>query len=144
MQPAGLVDLRTFFLYLKVFCEGFQKLFLCQSVQILHHTVVVDDLELAVREGHCHEVIVFLFAVVVRVLSLLLCADKGCSSRTVVTVSYIEGRDSFKYLGDAVDVLLTVDDPEMMAESVLCDKVIFGLLSNISAYDAVYFLVVRI
>ena len=80
----------------------------------------------------------------VRVLSLLFCAYKGCGGCTMVTVSNIESRNLCKDLCDAVYVSLFADNPEMVSEAVLCNKVIFRLLSDVLAYDGIYFSIVRI
>ena len=80
----------------------------------------------------------------VRILSLLLCSHEGGSCCTMVSVRNIESRNAGKDLSDAVNVSLIVDYPEVMAETILCNEVIFRLLCDIACYYAVDFLVVRV
>ena len=144
MELAWLVDLCAFLLHVEISCESLEKLLLSQTVEVLYNAVVVDDLELAVRECYSHEVVVLLVTSMVRVLAAELCAHEGSSCCTVVTVSYIECRDICEDLSDAVDVGLLADHPEMVAEAVLCNEVVLRLAGYILSNDCVYLCVVRI
>ena len=144
MESARLEDLYAFFAYVKVFSQSFQKLLFCQTVEVLHHAVVVNDLELAVRECDSHEVVVFFLTGVLRILTSQFSTDTcGCCC-TMVAVCYIECRNLSKDLSDTVDVSLLADYPEMMAETVFCHKIIFRLLRNVACYNGIYLVIVRV
>ena len=144
MEFARLVDLTAFLAYFEIFCKSGKKFSRSKSVEVLHDAVVVDDLELAVREGNRHEIVVLLLSCMVRILGLLLCSHKGCRGGTVVAVSYIECWNLCKDLCYAVDVSLFVDHPEMVSEAVLGNEIILCFLCDITCYDGVHLFIVRI
>ena len=144
MESSRLVDLSAFFLDVEVFCNGGKKFLLCEAVEILHYTVVVDDLELAVWESHSHEVVVLLISCMCRILLALFSTHACSGSCTVVSVSDIECRDICKDLSDAVNVCLLADHPEVVSESVFCNEIIFRLLSDVPCNYRIDFSIVRI
>ena len=144
MELAWLVDLSALLAYIKVLCKSCKKLLLSKSVEVLHNAVVVDDLEVALRECNSHEIVVLLLTSVVWILLAELCADACSSCCTVVTISYIECWNACEDLSDTVDIRLLIDYPEMVTEAVLCDEVVFRIFSGISSDNAVDLIIVRI
>ena len=57
MQFVRLIDLRALFFDLEIFCQLTKELLLTKSVQILHHAVIVDNVELVIRETNGQEII---------------------------------------------------------------------------------------
>ena len=144
MELAWLVDLCAFLLYIEILRYCCHELLRCKSVKVLHHAVIVDDLEVALRECHCHEPVIFLVSCMGRIAFPLLCAYTGCSCCTVVTVSHIESRNLREKFCYAVDVSLLVDHPEMMAEAVSCNEIILRLAYDVFVHDGVDLIIVRI
>ena len=52
MQRIRFVDIRTFVFDNEVLFEGFEELLVRQAVQIFHHAVIIDDIELIIREAY--------------------------------------------------------------------------------------------
>ena len=81
----------------------------------------------------------------VGILTALLLSYKSGSGCTVVTVGYVECGDGREDLGNPLDVLVIVDYPEMMSETVVrCNEVILGLAVGVLLHDGVNLGVVRI
>ena len=104
VQVLGLVDLGTHVLDLEVSAQLLEELLGSKTVEILHNAVVVDNLEVALGEYHCHEVVVLLCSVVIGILTALLLAYESGCSRPVVTVGNVECRNGREYLGDPLDI----------------------------------------
>ena len=68
MQFVRLVYFCALFLNNKIFLKCFEELFFTQSVQVAHNAVVVDDIELVIRETNGKEIVVFLVTRVIRIL----------------------------------------------------------------------------
>ena len=100
---------------------------------------------MALGEYHCHEVVVLLCSVVIGILTALLLAYESGCSRPVVTVGNVECRNGREYLGDPLDILVIVDYPEMMSETVVrSHEVVLGLAVGVLLHDGVDLGVVRI
>ena len=145
VQGRRLVDVRSLFLHHEVLLQRLQELLRRQSVQVLHHPVVVDDGELLGRETHRHEVIVFLIAPVVRILGRLF-SPHQCRCRTpVMSVGNVERRHLLERLRDCGDVLVVVNHPELMAEAVVgCHEIIHRLLCRIFRHHRIEHLAFRV
>ena len=80
----------------------------------------------------------------IRILTAQFSADTcGCCC-TVVTVGHIECRNAREDLCDACYILVRIDYPEMMTESVLCHEIIFGLTGDVAGYNFIYLGIVGI
>ena len=106
----------------------FEKFGRRQAVQVLHHAVVVDDAELARREGHGQEIAVLLAARVVRILRAALLSHARRGGRAVVTVGDVERRDARENLRDTVVGLPVADHPQLVPEAVCSREVVPGAL----------------
>ena len=125
-------------LHFEVLPEGIEEFLLAQARQVLHHAVVVDDFELALREADCHEPVVFLRSVVGGVLGLLFGSHAGCGCGTVMSVGHIEGIHAAVEGGaDTADQCVVVNHPEVVTEAVFGHEVIFGLACGDAAYDLI-------
>ena len=145
MQGCRLVDVRTLFFHYEVLLQRFQERLRSQSVQILHHPVVVDDSKLLGRETYRHEVVVFLVAPMVRILSRLFSTHQCRCRTTVMTVGNVKRRHFLERLCHCLNVLVVVNHPELMAEAVIrCYKVVHRLLSRIFRHYGIQRLVFRI
>ena len=80
----------------------------------------------------------------VRILAPLLCSNKCGSCCTMMAVSDVESRNSGKYFCDGSYVLLVVNHPEMVAETVFCDEIVLRFTKNVAVYDGVDLRTVRI
>ena len=81
----------------------------------------------------------------VGVLLGLLSTHQGSGSATMMSVGNIEGRHLGKFACNGVDILLLVDDPERMSETITrSDKVINRFLCRIAGNDSIERLVVGI
>lgn len=98
-----------------------------EAVEVAHHAVVVDNLEMRGGERHGQEVVVLLVAGMVGIQACFLVAHKGCGSRTVMAVGDVEIGNLGESLCDGSDGGVVVHNPEGVAETVRSDEVIFGL-----------------
>ena len=138
------VDVSTFFFNDEVFGNSSEELFFSEAVQIFHYAVVVDDVELVVREANSEEVVIFFVATVVRVVAAFFVTYECSSSRTVVTVSDIECWEFGKEFSDASDSSVIVDYPEVVSETVRSNEIVFRSISYSFSNDSVNFVDVRI
>ena len=130
MEPARLVYLCSLLLYLEVCRELLQELLRCKAIKILHYSVVVNNLKVALREDNSHKEVVLLCAVVVRVCLGALLTNKSGGCGSVMTVCHIEGRNCGEDAGNLCNILIIVNNPEVVAKAILCNKVVlcrFGL-----------------
>ena len=144
MQRRRRVDLLALALHHERLLQFGQQLLLRQAVQILHHAVVVDDLELRCGEGHSQEVAVLLLARVVRIFSLALGTHAGCSCRAVVTIGHIQRRNSRKKLRQAIVRLLVANHPQVVTEAVGGREVILGFSLDDLGNDGVDLLIIGV
>ena len=113
--------------HLEILLQRLQEFLRREAVQVLDHAVVVDDGELALREAHGHEVVVFLVAGVVRVLGPLLGAHAGGRGGAVVAVGHVERIDlGGEDLRDPGDRGVVVNHPEGVRELVLVHELVLG------------------
>ena len=81
----------------------------------------------------------------VRILLLLLGTYQSCSSTTMVTISDIQRRHLGKLICDSLHILIIIDYPELMAETIdWGNEIIFWLCSCITHNKLVQHSVVRI
>ena len=144
MKRTWLIDFSSFLLNFKVLSKRLEKLLCSQTVEILHNAVIVNNLEVTLRESDCHEPVIFLLTGMLRIALSLLRTNTCCSSCTMVSVSDIECRDLGKDLSDAVDISLVINHPEMVTETVSCHEIILRLFYDILSNDSVYLIIVRI
>ena len=140
MQLVRTVDVRTLLLHDEVLFQCFQELSLAQSVQVFDYAVVVDDVELIIGEANGQEEAVFLVAGMMGVLLLAFVAHQGGGSATVVSVSDVHSRNLSDQFGDAFDIIIVINDPELMAKAFwLGYEVVFGLFGSIASDDSIQF-----
>ena len=122
-----MVDLLALVDDYEVFFETLEELGRRQAVEVAHHAVVVDNLEVRGRECHGEEVVVFLVATVVGVLFCLLVAYERGGGTAVMAVGYVE---VWYFVEGGCDAVVEgfVDYPEGVAEAVVGYKVVFGLI----------------
>ena len=131
--------------HVKVLFQGLQELFLTEAVQVLHHTVIINDCEVTLRETNCHEVVVLLISRVVRILSFFLCAYACSCGGTVVTIGHIEGVYVIcEDFSDTLDYCVVRNYPEGVGELVLVHKLVFRLSGCGIGHNLVEFIVVLV
>ena len=87
---------------------------------------------------HGQEIVVFFPARVIRVGILPLVAHKGGRSRAVVPVGNIGVRDPGKEVHDPFFGCCIADNPEMMADAILCYEVVHrGMFLHVVLHDVV-------
>ena len=126
VQLLRTIFIGAFVLNIEVLGQCVEELAGCHTIQVAHHAVVVEYGELACREAHGHEVVVFLVAAVVGVLLCTLSSHKcGCCA-AMMAVGYVECGHFSKLVGDGLDVFVVGHTPQSMTESVdRCHKVVF-------------------
>ena len=145
MQTGWFVYLRSFILYNKVCSQLCQKFLFGKSVQILHHTVIIDNSQLICREAYSHEIVIFFISAVIRILFGFFRPHQSCRRRAVVSVSYIQRRHSFKQFSNTGNIIIIIDDPERMAETIQFGyKIIFRSVCRIFLYDSIQLGIVRV
>ena len=118
VETNGMIDLGAHLFNHKVLGHLGQELLAGKAVEVLHHAVVVHNLELPGREAHCQEEVVLLIARMIGVLESTLLPYSSCSGGTMMSVGHIEIRNGSKSLGDGLDGVGIVDYPELMDESL--------------------------
>lgn len=103
------------------FCRGIALVY---NVEVAHHPVIINYLEMRCRESNCHEIVVFLVTSVFRVVLRFLVADKSCGSRAMMTVCNIERRNFVELSCDFLYNIFILYHPKCMSESVRCGKII--------------------
>ncbi len=116
----------------------------CETVQVFHHAVVVDDGQLAVGEANCHEIVILLRTRMVWIVLHLLGAHQGSSCRAVMAVGDVHGRHGSKNLRNALDILFVLYEPEVVTHAVDRHKIIFRQLCRRFGYNLVEFPVIGI
>ena len=138
MEPLrcdGLVSRNL--LHLKILRQGLQEGFFREAVEILHNSVVVEDLELTLREADGHEEVVLFVAGVGGILRTALGTDTGSGCRTMMAVSDVEGVDRAREeLSDATDRRSVGNHPESVAETVLVDEGVLRLVGRDGGDDS--------
>ena len=134
MQSARLINVCSFFAHFKVRSKGGEELLFCKPVKILYNTVIIYNLQLAVRKSHCHEPVIFLISGMAWILTAFLCSNKCSGCSPVMSVCNIESRNPGEDLCNTVYVSLTAYHPEMVPETVLRNKVIFRFLCYVPCH----------
>ena len=81
MEGSGSVDFsRLRVLHVEVLTHLVEELLRSEAVEVAHHAVVVDDLEVRSRESHSREIVVFLVAAMVGVVLGLFCAYEAAAA----------------------------------------------------------------
>ncbi len=125
MKGRGGIDFLTHLLDDEILRETIKKFLLSQPIEISYYAVVVDDLKMRGREGHRHEIIVFLITAMVGICGSLLCSYKSGGRRAMMTVGNVKIRYFSKFLRDEFDCLVVGNLPECMTETVGGDEIIF-------------------
>ena len=120
-----MIDFLALAFNIEVISQFGKKLVVGHAVEVLHHTVIIDNLQVAFGEADSQEEVVFLFAGMVRVGKRLFVTHKSSSCSAVMTVGNIQIRNAGKQLGDACNGGFVVNHPEVMAKTVLCHIVVF-------------------
>ena len=89
MKALRLIDFRSFFLDDKVLSDSCQEFFGSQTVQVFHHTIIIDDSQLIGRETNSHEIIIFFVTLMIWILLRLFRSYQCRGSRAVMSVSNI-------------------------------------------------------
>ena len=79
VQVLGLIILSALVLNNEVLFQCFQEFLACHTIEIFHHTVIVENGKLRGLEANCHEIVVLLVTLMVGVLFALFCSNKSCS-----------------------------------------------------------------
>ena len=108
----------------EVFGQLFEQLGGGQTVQVLHHAVVVDDAELARGEGHGKEVAVLLTPRMVGIPALALLSHTRRGGRAVMAVGDVQRRNILENLRNAVVGLPVTDNPQFVSEAVGGRKIV--------------------
>src|SRR5574344_1400512 len=142
MQLTRFVDISTFIFYHEVFFESIEELSRCETIQIFHYTVVIDNSELACRETNCHKVVIFLFTGVMWILFSFLSSYQSGSCRTVVTVGNIERRHFSKFLSHCCDIFFVVDNPKLMTEAIVWSyEIVYRSIDGIFSYQFIEYFI---
>ncbi len=137
MESGGSIDFFSGCFNNEVFFKSCEELLGCKPVEVFYNPVIVDNLEVRCRESNSKEVVVLLISLVVGIVFSFLISYERRSCSAVMTVSDIQVRYFFKFLGDFVDGIVIVDYPEMMPESIRCGEVIFRF-SGSNFFDDVF------
>ena len=143
VETNGMIDLGAHLFNHKVLGHLGQELLAGKAVEVLHHAVVVHNLELTGREAHCQEEVVLLIARMIGVLESTLLSYSGCSCGAMMSVGHIEIRNCSKSLGDGLDGIGVVDYPELVDEALGRSESLDAWTSGSLTNDAVEHLVVR-
>ena len=109
----------------KVGFEALEELFGRESVEVAHHTVVIENGELLGGEANGQVVVIFLAAGVCGIGLGAVGANARGGGGTVVAVGNVEGIHLAKLAGDGLDIGFAVDEPEGVAETVdICHEVV--------------------
>ena len=104
-----------------------QELGFRQTVQILDHTVVIEDLQLLCGEQHGQKVVEFLAAVVIGMRCAAKFSHFDSGSGTMMPVRNIQCGDRRKACAKCFNNCRIVHDPDLLAHTVR-RKVIYGLV----------------
>ena len=123
---------------MKFLAHSSQKLFGSHAVQVLHHPVIVNNSQLVGREAHSHEIIVFFVTTVIGVLLAFSAPTKAAAALAMMPIGNVEGGHLGKLLGNGINVLLFVYNPEGMTETVTrSDKVVYRFPRCITGNDGI-------
>ena len=89
MKSLRVIDFSALLIHVEVFSHLGEELFFAQTVKILHHTVVVDNLKVRFGEAYSEEEVIFFVACVIWVSQSLFVTHECGSCSAVVTVGYI-------------------------------------------------------
>lgn len=127
-----MIGFLTFFFHYEVLLKALEEFGGRETVEVAHHAVIVDYLEVRGRESHSEEVVVFLIATMVGILLCLLIANKSCGGTAMMSVGYIEIGNRLECGCDTV-VESLINYPESMTESIGSHEVILRLAGGDSA-----------
>lgn len=99
----------------------------CSQQHTYRSAVIVNNSQLVGREAHGHEVIVLFVTTVIGVLLGFLCTHQSGSGAAMMPIGNVEGGHLGKLLGNGINVLLLVYNPEGMTETTdLRDRAIWN------------------
>ena len=128
MQMLGTVRNCSLTLNSKVLGQSREELFFCHAIQILHHTIVIQNSELTGRETNSHKVIVLLITLMIWIVLCLFSSYKSSSSTPMVSICNIQIRNLSKSIRNGGNVSGIFYQPELMTESIYwSNKIILSL-----------------
>ncbi len=130
---------------LEILFQGLQEGLGRQTVQVAHHPVVVDDLQLALGEADRHEPVVLLLSGMVGIGGFLLGPHAGGGSGPMVAVGHVESIDACgENLCNAGVHGRVGNHPEGVAEAVFIHEIVFRLAGGSLRDDGIQFRVVLV
>ena len=145
MQCLWTIDSSTHFFHLKIRFQGFQELLFSHSIQILHHTVIIHDMQLIVWETYRQEIVILLITTVIWILQFFLIAHQCCCRAAVVTIGDIHGWHFSHKRCDTSDILFVANHPKRMTKAIqIRYKVIFWCSLAHASNDGIQLFVMRI
>ena len=133
VQAVGAVYFSAFVLDDEILFETGEEFGGSETVEILYHTVVIDDFKVRRGESDSKEIVVFLVAAMFGIVCRLFVSDKSGGGCAVMAVGNVKCRHGLEGSRDAV-VERGVDQPESVAETVGGYKIIFRLGGCDGAY----------
>ena len=145
VQCLWTIDSSTHFFYFKIRFQGFQELLFSHSIQILHHTVIIHDMQLIVWETYCQKVVILLITTVIWILQLLLMSHQCRGCTTMMTICYIHRWHRRHNLRDTSYILLITNHPKCMTKAIqIRYKVIFWCSLAHASNDGIQLFVMRV
>ena len=106
------------------FQTGNKSMFI-HSIQIMHHSVICQDLKLIIWKYYRKEIIKFLCSIIIRMLFSSFKSHFHCRCCSVMSIRNIYRRDIFKLLTYRLNLLIPVDHPHAMPNFIICNKIIY-------------------
>ena len=125
--------------------QSIQELLWSHPIQILDHTVVIENRQLRSWEAYSHKIVILFLTCVVWILFCFLCTDKCSSSRAMMPVGNVQTWHLGKLFCDCFDICLITDHPELMTESIdRSNEIVFGMGRSITHNKRIQHVIVRI
>ena len=129
MLPFRIINITALFFHIKTgFLDLVQEFFTGAAVKILYHSVVVEDLQIVVREDNGHEKVEFFITGVVRMFFSSLETYFAGGSASVVSVCDIKCRDLIEQTGQTLDEFRIIYYPQRVLYTVVRSNVIFRFM----------------
>ena len=145
MQCLWTIDSSTHFFHLKIGLQCLQELLFSHSIQILHHTVIIHDMQLIVWETYRQEIVVLFITTVIWILQLLLMSHQCSGCTTMMTICYIHRWHRRHNLRDTSYIFLIANHPKRMTKAIqIRYKVIFWCSLANASNDGIQLFVMRV
>ena len=146
MLAFRIVDVAAFFFYFKSsFLNLCQELFLGISIQVLDNSIVVEDLQVVIREDNSHEEVEFFITCVIWMFFSSLQSHFAGRSTSVMSVCDVQCRDLIEETCQALNQFRIIYDPQRMLDAVFGSNVVLRLMiCNVPFHDAADPLVVPV